>query len=65
MKGTVHNIHKLDDIWIFKSIFQICGKDVPQRYPFILDGKSYNDGDEILGRIVIKEGVEFVIERPN
>ena len=64
MKGTLHLIHKLDNLWIFKTYTKI-GKDlIPMRYTFITDGKSYEDNQEIDGQVVIKEGVEFIREKP-
>jgi hypothetical protein len=65
MKGTLHLIHKLDNLWIFKTYTKI-GKDlIPMRYTFITDGgKSYEDNQEIIGQVVMKEGVEFIREKP-
>ena len=47
MKGTIHNIHKLNNSWIFKT-YEKVGKDlIPKRIPFITLDKSYTDGQEI------------------
>jgi len=60
MKGTIHLIHKLDDLWIFKT-YEKIGKDlIPKRFNFLRDGKEYEDSQEILGQIVILNGIEFV-----
>jgi hypothetical protein len=63
MKGTVHQIHVLDNLWIFKTHFKI-GKDlVPMRFTLVLGNNTYTDGQEITGEIVVREGVEFVREK--
>ena len=60
MKGTLHLIHKLDDLWIFKT-YEKIGKDlIPKRFTFLREGIDYEDGQEILGQIVIIEGVEYI-----
>jgi hypothetical protein len=47
MRGTIHNIHKLNNSWIFKT-YEKVGKDlIPKRIPFITLDKSYTDGQEI------------------
>jgi len=60
MKGTLHLIHKLDNLWIFKTHEKI-GKDlIPKRFTFITEGIEYEDGQEIVGQIVMIEGVEYI-----
>ena len=60
MKGTLHLIHPLDNLWIFKT-YEKIGKDlIPKRFTFLTEGNEYEDGQEILGQIFIKDGVEYV-----
>ena len=63
MKGTLHLIHVLDNLWIFKTYFKVGKDTIPMRFPFILNDKKYEDGQEITGEIILKEGVEFVREK--
>lgn len=57
MKGTIHCIHTLEDLWIFK----IIKDNIPYRFPLILDGLDSNDdGKEVVGQIVMVEGVEWI-----
>ena len=63
MKGTIHLIHKLDNLWIFK-IEEKIGKDlVPKRFTFLTEGNQFEDGQEIEGQIVLIEGIEFIKKR--
>ena len=63
MKGTLHLIHPLDGLWIFKT-YEKIGKDlIPKRFTFLTEGNDYEDGKEILGQIFIKDGVEYVKKR--
>ena len=60
MKGTLHLIHPLDGHWMFKT-YEKIGKDlIPKRFTFITEGNEYEDGQEILGQIVMIEGVEYI-----
>ncbi len=60
MKGTLHLIHKLYDLWIFKT-YEKIGKDlIPKRFTFFREGIEYEDGQEILGQIFISDGIECV-----
>jgi hypothetical protein len=60
MKGTLHLIHPLDGLWIFKT-YEKIGKDlIPKRFTFITEGNEYEDGQEILGQIFVKDGVEYI-----
>jgi len=63
MKGTLHLIHPLDGLWIFKT-YEKVGKDlIPKRFTFITEGNEYEDGQEILGQIFVKDGVEYIKKR--
>jgi hypothetical protein len=60
MKGTLHLIHPLDGLWIFKT-YEKIGKDlILKRFTFITEGNEYEDGQEILGQIFVKDGVEYI-----
>ncbi len=60
MKGTVHLIHQLDRLWMFKT-FEKIGKDlIPKRFIFLTEDNEYEDGKEIEGKIVLIEGIEYV-----
>ena len=60
MKGTLHLIHPLDGLWIFKT-YEKIGKDlIPKRFTFITEGNEYEDGQEILGQIFISDGIEYI-----
>ena len=63
MKGTIHLIHKLDNLWIFKT-YEKIGKDlIPRRFTFIVEEEGLEDGQEITGQIVFQDGVEYIKKR--
>ena len=47
MKGTIHNIHKLDNSWIFKTYEKLGKELIPKRIPFVPFDKVYVNGQEI------------------
>ena len=50
----------MDGLWIFKT-YEKIGKDlIPKRFTFITEGNEYEDGQEILGQIFVKDGVEYI-----
>lgn len=58
MKGTIHKINY--ELWIFK-IYQKTGKNlIPFRYPFLTENQEFIDGEEIEGKIVLVDGVEYI-----
>jgi hypothetical protein len=60
MKGTIHKIHDYYDMWMFKTYEQV-GKDlIPKRFPLISENEKLIDGMEIIGDIVIVEGIEKI-----
>ena len=63
MKGTLHLIHPLDGLWIFKT-YEKIGKDlIPKRFTFLTEGNEYEDGQDLEGQIVLIEGIEYVKKR--
>lgn len=63
MKGTVHIIHKLENQWMFLTYETVNKINIPKRFPFIIGEGEYLDGQEVLGYLVIKDGVEWIKER--
>ena len=63
MKGTLHLIHPLDNLWIFKTYEKIGKELIPKRFTFLREGIEYEDNQEIVGQIVMIEGVEYIKKR--
>lgn len=61
MKGTIHLIHKSDNLWIFK----IDIDNVTIRYPFIHNDPNLENGQEIIGEIINIGGVECIKKKFN
>lgn len=55
VRGNVHLIHKLDNLWIFKFI---TGKTI-HRVPFVFEKIDFEDGDELDGFLYEVDGVTY------
>lgn len=62
MKGSVYNIHQIDDIWIFKYVTIENKRTTIHRIPFYFREGTFVDGQEI--EVVIESTQGINVSRP-
>jgi hypothetical protein len=62
MKGTIHNIHKLDGIWMFKYVLIENKRSSIHRIPFVFKEGTFENGQEL--EVVIESVQGIDVARP-